>query len=41
MKEPSGPSCAPGTVFRKFEVASGLVVWAEVTQVPLPSASHL
>lgn len=41
VKEPSGPSCALEMVFNKFEVASGPVVWAKVTQVPLASASPL
>jgi len=38
VKEPSGPSCALGMVFRKIKVMSGPVVWAKVTQVPLISA---
>lgn len=38
--KPSGPLCALGMVFRKFEVTSGPVVWAKVTRVPLASASH-
>lgn len=27
MKEPRGPSCALGMLFRKFGVPSGPVVW--------------
>lgn len=41
VKDPSGPSYALGMAFRKFEVTSGTVTWAKITQVPLASASHL
>lgn len=41
VKVPSGSFCISEMVFRKFEVTSGLVIWAKVTSVPLPSASHL
>lgn len=41
VKVPSGPFYFLEMVFRKFEVTSGLVIWAKVTLFPLPSASHL